>query len=183
MDMDIEIRDALPSDAQAYHDIYHHYVKPSIATLQLSLPTLSESLSKFTRLRTSTLPFLVAVDPSSSDSRIAGLAYADTFNERGGYHHTVEGTIYLHPDFCGRGIGKVLLEILLDRLRELGKRVVVAKMSILPGQKVGEHASCRLHLGMGFREVGRLVGVGEKLGLGVDVVFLQMEVGGEVREE
>ncbi len=51
------------------------------------------------------LPYLVAED----DGRIVGFAYAAPFRPRAAYRYTAEDSIYIHPDFLGRGIGKALV--------------------------------------------------------------------------
>ena len=55
------------------------------------------------------LPYLVAV----ADGEVVGYAYAGTYRPRPAYANTVENSIYVHPDCVGRGIGSLLLPILI----------------------------------------------------------------------
>src|SRR5581483_1098734 len=112
--------------------------------------------------------FLVA----ELDGAIAGYAYATQFRDRPAYRYTAEDSIYVHPDHMRRGIGKALLEALLERSAELGFRTV---MAVVGG---AEPASIALHKSCGFEEVGRLRGAGFKFGRWLDNVYLQIELSG-----
>lgn len=172
MTTNIEIRDVSINDLQTIHEIYSHYVRTSIASLQLEIQTFEEAKHKYEALIAGEQPFIVAV----IDQQIVGFAYSSDFNERLGYQHTVEDSVYLHPDHLGKGLGRILLQAIVDKLRPLEKKVVIAKMSILPGQAPEDNPSCRLHLALGFREVGRMLNVGFKLNTLVDVIILQLDL-------
>ena len=65
---------------------------------------------------TEKLPYLVAVDPQTSDV----LGYANAHGFRGAkraYRHTVEISFFCHPKHTGKGIGPELLIALLNVLR------------------------------------------------------------------
>ncbi|KAF7196315.1 L-methionine sulfoximine/L-methionine sulfone acetyltransferase [Pseudocercospora fuligena] len=143
-----------------------------LASLQLEIQPFEESKHKYEALIAGEQPFIVAV----IDQQVVGFAYSSDFNERLGYQHTVEDSVYLHPDHLGKGLGRILLQAIIDRLGRLGKKVVVAKMSILPGQDPKDNPSCRLHLALGFRVVGRMLNVGFKLDTLVDVIILQLDL-------
>ena len=57
---------------------------------------------------------------------------------------------------------------LIDRARALGKHVMVA------GVEAGNQGSIRLHLGLGFRQVGLMPQVGAKFDRWLDLAFLQL---------
>ena len=62
--------------------------------------------------------------PSQDNDRkdlVVGYAYATQFRPRPAYASSVEITIYCHPDNTGMGYGKLLLDKLLFRLREVPK--------------------------------------------------------------
>jgi L-amino acid N-acyltransferase YncA len=110
------------------------------------------------------LPFLVA----ETEGRIDGYAYLSTYIPRGAYRHTAECSIYLAPEARRRGIGRALLERLLDEGRRLGVREVIAIVAV-----TDDPASVALPLACGFREVGRLEAVGFKHGRWYDTLLLQ----------
>ncbi len=65
---------------------------------------------------TQRLPYLVAVDASSS--AVVGYSSAHLFNARAAYRFTVEISLFCDPRCTGRGLGPRLLESLLDTLRD-----------------------------------------------------------------
>ena len=191
----IQIRAATEHDIVPITDIYNHYVRTTHISLEEQPSTPASYLAAFQTLHAGGWPFLVAVadSPASPDSSttVCGFAYAGAFNARSGYRFSAEDSVYLHPSYCGRGLGTRLLVTLCDRLRRGGKtRHILAKMSILPGEAADALPSCRLHAALGFSVVGRLPEVGYKLGRWVDVMIMQLtldaalgELGAEEAEE
>ena len=173
----MEIRAAAESDIEAIAEIYQYYVGTNICTLEEHPPSLEAVRNDFTHVFASKAPFLVAID--SNTDRLAGYAYSGPFNPRSGYNATCEDSIYIHKDYCRNGIGKKLLRALLDVIQTSSSITqVIAKMSILPEDAVYDVPSCRLHLSLGFKTVGRLVKVGRKFDEWIDVVILQLELEG-----
>ena len=85
-----------------------------------------------------------------------------------GFRHTVEHSVYVAPDRQGAGVGRALMVALIDRAWALGKHVMVA------GVEAGNQGSIRLHLGLGFRQVGLMPQVGAKFDRWLDLAFLQL---------
>jgi L-amino acid N-acyltransferase len=80
----------------------------------------------------------------------------------------------VRQDHWGRGTGRALLDALASRARAAGKRVMVAGID-------GDNADAiRFHQRVGFVQVGRLPGVGEKFGRRLDLVLMQQELGPEL---
>lgn len=171
--MQVDIRDATDADIAAIADIYNYYVRTSICTLEIQELSPEEIQEHFAHVLASGEPFIVAVRPE--DLSICGYAYSAEFESRAGYNHTAEDSIYIHKDHCNAGIGKRLLQELVERMKDHGAIAqVVAKISIEPGIAVDQWPSCRLHMSCGFRPVGRLTNVGYKSGEWVDVAILQL---------
>lgn len=180
MSTSVLVRDATAEDVEAITAIYAHYVASSLATLAKDIPSEPDMLKRIEDIQKRNLPFLVAIAPGPNDSEmICGYVYADDWSERGGYKPAAEDTIYIHHDYHGGGIGKVLLEALVERLLSCctDKTQLLAKMSISPERKPEALATCRLHASLGFKVVGRLEKVGLKLGEWVDVVIYQLDLG------
>lgn len=173
----MEVRDATSLDVEKIHRIYTHYVGVSLATLALEEPALEQTEEIFRSITSMGLPFIVGIDAASKS--VCGYAYGAEFNSRQGYRYTVEDTVYLAPEYLGKGLGKTLLLVILQRLKAAGKQHVIAKVSIMPELAVSNSPSCRLHLSLGFTEVGRLRGVGVKFDKVVDVAILQLSLESE----
>ena len=160
----VAVRAAGPADLPAVAAIYGPYVTGSVVTFETEPPDLATWRERFDALAGRGLPFLVA----EAAGRVIGYAYAGPWKERAAYRSTVEDAIYLAPAARGRGTGRILLDALLRACGEAGVREVVAVIA-----DAGDPASARLHTRCGFREVGRLTGVGFKHGRWVDTVLLQ----------
>lgn len=171
----MEIRDATQEDIEALADIYRYYVRTSIVTLEENEPSTDCIRHEWTEeVFSNGSPFIVAVEPQTG--KLCGYAYVGPFNGRSGYRYTYEDSIYLHPEYCRRGLGKQLFRELLTRAKATSKTQIIAKMSIGTDQALEDSPSCRLHTSFGFRLVGRLSKVGYKFGEWVDVVIWQLDV-------
>ena len=80
-------------------------------------------------------PILVA----DQDGVVLGFASYGNYRPWDGYLHTVEHSLYLHPDAQGRGVGGALLASLVERAETQGKHVMVA------GIETSNAASIALH--------------------------------------
>ncbi|MFL6759655.1 N-acetyltransferase family protein [Sphingomonas sp.] len=162
----VAIRDATPEDAEAVALIYAHHVLHGTASYDLIPPEAGEIRGKIERVVAAGWPFLVA----ELDGAVAGYAYATQFRDRDAYRFTAEDSIYIHPERMRRGLGKALLQALVDACAGYGFRTIIA---VIGG---AEPSSIALHEGFGFREAGRLTGVGWKHGRWLDSVYMQLEL-------
>ncbi|ABB23775.1 GNAT family N-acetyltransferase [Pelodictyon luteolum] len=86
------------------------------------------------------------------------------------FSRTAELTMFLRDGWTGRGIGTLVLLHLAGEAVPMGITTILASISSL------NPASIRFHQKNGFRECGRLEGVGEKFGRPFDVVYCQKEL-------
>jgi phosphinothricin acetyltransferase len=162
----VAIRDATADDAEAVAAIYAHHVLHGTASYDLVPPEAGEIRAKIERVIAAGWPFLVA----ELDGAVAGYAYATQFRDRDAYRFTAEDSIYVHPDRMRRGVGKALLQALVDACARYGFRTIIA---VIGG---AEPSSIALHESFGFREAGRLTAVGWKHGRWLDSVYMQLEL-------
>ncbi|MGH8920912.1 MAG: GNAT family N-acetyltransferase [Actinomycetes bacterium] len=166
------VRPAWPADLAEVAGIYAHYVNETAATFDVEPPTRSEWSGRFWRVAEAGLPFLVAEVGRENGLEVAGFAYCSPWKPRRGYQGTVEDSIYVAPWATGMGVGSALMTQLLAACLEHGIRDVLAVIV-----DTGDPASVALHTRFGFAEVGRLGGVGAKLGRRWDTVLLQRPLG------
>jgi L-amino acid N-acyltransferase YncA len=115
--MAVIIRDAELSDVPQLLAMYKHYVANTVITFLVKEPEESYISSRLAATQARGLPYLVAVETSAT--QVIGYASASAF--RGfmlGYGHTVEMTIFVHPEHLGCGIGSLLMKNLIERLKE-----------------------------------------------------------------
>ena len=108
---------------------------------------------------TASYPWLV----SELDGAMVGYAYASSWKRRSAYRYAVESTIYLAPEFHGRGLGSELYRALIAEMRARGFHCAIGGIS-LPNP-----ASIALHEKLGYKHIGQFREVGWKFGKWVDV--------------
>lgn len=160
-----EIRDAQPADIPDIREIYNYYVSNSVVTLDEKKWSLAKWREKFDHLRKLDLPFLVAQGPTG---QILGYALAQPWAGKSAYRYTLEDSIYLGQAAAGKGLGRDLLQALIEACEARGIRELVAVIS-----DKGAEGSIALHEKLGFVEVGRMGKVGFKFGRWLGTVYLQ----------
>lgn len=162
----ITIRTATPDDAAACLAIYAPYVRDTVISFEYEPPTADEFRARM-RAVLPHKPWLVA----EVDGRTAGYAYATTFRARVAYQWTAEVAVYVDPARHRRGVGRGLYSALIDRLRALGYRTLVAGISLPNPQSVGFHEA------LGFRRTAHFPAVGYKFGAWQDTGFWALDLG------
>ena len=89
-------------------------------------------------------------------------------SSKSAYRFSVENSIYLGHAAAGKGLGRALLEALIEACEAAGIREMVAVIS-----DKGAEASVALHEKLGFVEVGRMGRVGFKFGRWLGTISLQ----------
>ncbi|WP_448538408.1 N-acetyltransferase family protein [Sphingobium yanoikuyae] len=165
--MSVRVRSAKLDDAEAIATIYSHHVLHGTATYEMTPPTPQEMAVKIDSVLAKGWPFIVA----AIDDQVIGYAYATQFRDRPAYAFACEDSIYIDADHVGRGIGRTLLNALIDAAEVVGFRTMVA---VIGG---AEPASVALHLATGFQHAGTLKAMGWKMGRWLDSAYLQLPLG------
>jgi phosphinothricin acetyltransferase len=162
------IRSAVAGDLPAITSLYADEVINRVATYEYTAPDESEMGRRWRGIVDQGFPYLVA----ELDGRFAGYAYASSYRHREGYRWTVEDTVYIVPGAQGRGVGRALLQRLIDDCQALGFRQMVAVIG--DGTNT---ASIALHERLGFRTVGVFTAIGRKHGRWLSAVQMQRPLG------
>jgi L-amino acid N-acyltransferase YncA len=149
------------------------------AALRVDAPQIAAIWNEV--IRTSTITFTTVEKPDDEVARliaerpclvagnthdIAGFAIYGPFRAGPGYRFTAEHSVYVRREAQGAGHGRALMIALEDHARAAGLRVLVAGIG-------GENEPAqRFHERLGFREEGRLTGVGEKFGRAQDLILM-----------
>lgn len=143
--------------------IYNPVVETSTATFDLTPRTLAEQ-EQWLVDRSGARAVLVAVDDGGD---VVGFASLSPYRDRAAYATTVEDSVYVADGHQGRGVGRLLLDALVDTARAHGFHAMIARI-------VSDHeASIALHTACGFEVVGREREVGRKFGRWLDVTLMQ----------
>jgi phosphinothricin acetyltransferase len=150
----VTIRLATAQDAAAIAAIYAPYVTGSAISFETEPPSVAEMAARIDA-GGALYPWFVACD---GDGKVLGHASAGAFRSRRAYRFSVETSVYLDPEACGRGIGERLYRHLLATLEAQGFTQAIGAIT-LPNP-----ASVALHEKLGFRQSGVYQDVGFKLG-------------------
>ena len=161
---DLVVRDAGDRDVPRITAIYAHHVLTGLATFEVVPPDDAEMARRRVNVLDWALPYFVAEDASG----VLGYAYATPYRTRAGYRYTVEDSIYVDPAAVGRGVGRRLLERLIEACVACGCRQMIAVIG-----DTDNSASIGLHEACGFARVGMLPSTGFKFGRWVDSVLMQ----------
>lgn len=157
------IRDAVDGDFEQITAIYNDVLIHSTAIYSDRPSTVEERRAWGQARRDQGYPLIVAVE----GDRVAGFASFGDFRAWPGYRFTVEGTIHIHAEARGQGLGTALLQSIIVLARDLGKHSMIA----------GVDAENSVSLGFlerfGFARVGHLREVGFKFDRYLDLVLLQ----------
>jgi L-amino acid N-acyltransferase YncA len=164
----LSIRASRDDDVAAIAAIYGYHVRHGVASFEEVPPAVDEIARRRAGIVAQGLPYLVA----ERDGRVVGYCYASLFRPRVAYRFTLEDSIYVDAAEIGRGIGRALLEALLQRGAELAYRQMVA---VIGGRET--IPSIRLHEALGFTHAGVLPAVGFKFGRWIDIVLMQRALG------
>jgi len=166
------IRPAQRGDCPGVLAIYNDAVLTTTATYDYEPRTLEHRQAWFDEHQRIGFPIFVAVNEMG---RIVGWSALNRYHDRMGYRFTSENSVYVAADQRGLGLGKKLLEPLIEAAQTLGLRAIIA---VIDGENA---ASIRLHARYGFEEVGRFKQVGFKFNRWLDVVYMELllpEAGG-----
>ena len=161
------VRPVAVADLGTIAGIFARYVTESVATFEEVPPTVAHWRGQLDDLAARTLPFVVA----EVGGEVVGYAYASPWRPKPAYRYTVEDTVYLAPEWTGKGLGRLLLDELLAACARVGVRQMIAVIA-----DTGDPTSAALHYACGFVEAGRLEAVGHKHDRWIDTLLLQRDL-------
>lgn len=160
------IRYASKADCAAIAEIYNHAVLHTAAIWNDRTVDTENRVAWFETRQTTGYPVLV----SEENGSITGYASFGDWRAFEGFRHTVEHSVYVHPQHQGKGLGRALLAQLIVEARHAGKHVMIA------GIESQNRASLKLHASFGFVTTAQMPQVGTKFGRWLDLTFMQLQL-------
>ena len=154
----MEISTLQKEDWTAVKNIYELGIATGIATFETAAPTWEQWDNNHLALGR-----LVAV----SNQAVIGWAALTPISNRCIYQGVAEVSIYIHPDYRGKGIGKLLLKNLVF---ESEKADIWTLHSAIFRENIG---SIALHKKIGFRMIGYREKIGKLNGIWKDNVLME----------
>jgi len=158
----LTIRQAALEDLGAITEIYNEAILKTAATFDTEPKTPEEQKSWFAN-HSPKCPILVA----QQYDLIVGWASLSTWSDRCAYSDTVEISLYVKEGHQGTGIGRKLLEAIIQQGQRAGFHTVIARIT------EGNEASIHLCESVGFEHIGIMKEVGRKFGKFLDVYLMQ----------
>lgn len=163
--MEIVFTEIAEQDLPVIREIYNWYVVHSTATFHLE-PVETDEMKAFLYLGHPLYrSYLIRL---ASDT--AGYCLLTHFRKREAYNRTAEVTLYLKPEFCHKGIGKIVLARLEQDARSGGIKNLIGVIT------AENEDSVNLFTRAGYTKCAHYKNVGEKFGRVLDVVALQKEL-------
>lgn len=160
------IRRATAGDIAAITSIYNDVIATTNAIYREDTVDISERMAWFEAKTSHGYPVIVA----ENDGAVVGYGVFGSFRFGEGYNHTVEHGVHVAQSHRGQGIGKQILEHLMELAREQERKVMVAAIDST------NTASINLHAAYGFKESARMPRVAQKHGQLLDLVLMQLEL-------
>jgi len=113
------------------------------------------------------------VTVASAAGEVVGWASIGPWSPRGAYRRTGEVSVYVDVERRGGGIGRLLMDDIVSRARELPEISVLLARIAQPNP-----ASVAIHETAGFRSFGTQRRCGEKLGRILDVELFDLHLDG-----
>jgi phosphinothricin acetyltransferase len=157
------LRLAAASDAEAICRIYNQGIEDRIATLETELRTPDER-RQWLANRSPRHPVIVAENGSGD---ITAWASLNVFNAREAYRFVADISVYVERGWRGKGVGRVLLEKLVELGRQHGFHKLV--LSAFPFNAGG----MALYEKLGFGTVGIYREQGQLDGKWVDTIIME----------
>ena len=162
--MNVIIRNANVEDLPQILEIVNHAILHTTSNYLYEVQTLENQLQWFEEKKSKQFPIIVA----DYNGTAVGFGTYGTFREKIGYQFTVEHSVYVAPEFIGKGIGKQLLLALIVLAKDEGYHTMIG------GIDAANTGSIDFHRKFGFVETGIIKEVGFKFGKWLDLQFMQL---------
>ncbi len=160
------IRYAGKEDCAEIAAIYNHAVVHTAAIWNDQTVDVDNRIAWFEARTLLGYPVLVSIE----NDVVTGYASFGDWRAFDGFRHTVEHSVYVHPEHQGKGIGKALMVRLIEEAKRIGIHDMVA------GIEAQNHGSIHLHRQLGFSVTGQMPQVGTKFGRWLDLTFMQLQL-------
>ena len=160
------IRDAVAADLKAITDLYNAWIPSLTTTWTEESDTYDQRAAWFESQARAKFPILVAEDTDE----VVGFASYGPFRGEGkwpGYRGTLEHSVHVREDHWGSGIGRALVEGLIERAHAADLHVLVGAID------AENEGSIQFHVRLGFVEVARMPETRQKFGRWLDLVLMQ----------
>ena len=162
--MAINIRPYKTDDTQAILAIINHNILHSTSLYDYNIRSYEQQKTILEEKINKNFPVILA----EIDGIVVGFGMYSEFRFREAYQFTVEHSVYVSEDFHGNGVGKQLLQELINLAR---KQKLHTMIGVIDSENQG---SVVFHEKFGFKTVGIIKESGYKFDRWLDSVLMQL---------
>ena len=162
--MAINIRPYKTDDTQAILAIINHNILHSTSLYDYNIRSYEQQKTILEEKINKKFPVIVA----ELDGIVVGFGMYSEFRFREAYQFTVEHSVYVSEDFHGNGVGKQLLQELINLAR---KQKLHTMIGVIDSEN---QSSVVFHEKFGFKTVGIIKESGYKFDRWLDSVLMQL---------
>lgn len=151
--------------ADAILDIFNDAILNSTALYDYAPRTSQNMVKWFDAKHAGDFPVIGIEDTGGT---LLAFGSYGTFRAWPAYKYTVEHSVYVHQDHRGKGLGRVVMQALIEAARQSDMHAMIG------GIDATNSGSIALHERLGFKHVGTLPQVGFKFGRWLDLAFYQL---------
>jgi phosphinothricin acetyltransferase len=161
--METKIRTYKIEDTQAILEIINYNILNSTALYDYNIRSYEQQKAILEEKIAKQFPVIIA----ELDGVVVGFGMYSEFRFREAYKFTVEHSVYVNNDFHGKGIGKILLQELIQLAKKQGLHTMIGVID-------AENQSVDFHEKFGFKTVGIIKESGFKFDRWLHSVFVQL---------
>ena len=162
--MNVTIRPATFNDVTAILDIVNYSILHTTANYNYDIQTIEVQNKWFEDKQLHHFPVIVA----ESNGQVIGYGTYGTFREKIGYQYTVEHSVYVAEKYTGKGIGKLLLQELIQLAKTQGYHTMIGAID------ADNLDSIAFHKKFGFVECGIIKEAAFKFNKWLDLLVMQL---------
>ena len=154
-----------PDYASQILDIFNDAILNTTALYDYKPWTMDTMKAWFEMKSEHDFPVIGIVD---ENDKLLGFGSYGMFRVRPAYKYTIENSLYVHKDHRGKGLGKILLQEIINHATAQNFHCIIGVID------AANDVSISLHKKFGFEEVGVFKQVGFKFDKWLDAAFLQL---------
>jgi phosphinothricin acetyltransferase len=162
--METKIRTYKIEDTQAILEIINYNILNSTALYDYNIRSYEQQRAILEEKIAKQFPVIIA----ELDGVVVGFGMYSEFRFREAYKFTVEHSVYVNNDFHGKGIGKILLQELIQLAKKQGLHTMIGVID------AENQSSVDFHEKFGFKTVGIIKESGFKFDRWLHSVFVQL---------
>ncbi len=168
------IRPATLNDLEEILSIYNDAIVNTTAVYSYHAQTIEDRKDWFEQKQADGYPVIVF----EVEGHVAGFATFGPFRAWPAYKYSIEHSVYVNTDYRKQGIGRKLLQAIIDLAKAGEYKTLVA------GIDAANDKSIWLHEKLGFTHSGTVRNAGYKFERWLDLAFYQLDLDGpEIPEE